>query len=141
MEDSEIAYLSTVGNDGFPYTRAIFNLRNIEQYPTLAKLFVDHKDDLLVYFTTNTSSLKVEQIKKNPVVSIYYCVPREFRGAMIGGLMEIVIDKNLKKELWIDGWERYYPEGVKDSDYTVLRLSPKFVRGWAENKKFALNLS
>jgi len=140
IEEAEVAYLITVDSNAVPYTRAMFNLRNVEQFPSLSKLFINHQDDLLVYFSTNTSSSKVEQIKKNPAVSVYYSKPKEFRGVMLGGLLEIVTDQKIKEELWLDGWEIYYPEGVEDPDYTVLRLLPKFVRGWAKDKAFALGL-
>jgi general stress protein 26 len=47
---------------------------------------------------------------------------------MLGGSVEIVDDKELKKTIWLDWWTRYYPEGVEDPDYTLLRLEPKNTR-------------
>ena len=61
MEVSEAVYLTTVDRDGVPQTRAMVNLRNKQQYPSLIELFVPHQDDLLVLFTTNTSSGKVDR--------------------------------------------------------------------------------
>jgi phosphatidylethanolamine-binding protein (PEBP) family uncharacterized protein len=58
MRIAEAAYVTTIDPDGFPQTRAMFNLRRKEQFPGLASLFKDHQYDFLVYFTTNTSSLK-----------------------------------------------------------------------------------
>ena len=54
MATAEAAYVTTIDPDGFPQTRAMFNLRRKEQFPGLAALFKDHQDDFLVYFTTNT---------------------------------------------------------------------------------------
>ncbi len=128
IEIAEVAYLTTVDNDGFPETRAMFNLRRKKQFPKLHELFKKHQDDFMVYFTTNTSSLKIGHIKKNPRVSVYYCKPDEWRGLMLGGEIEIVTEGGIKKELWQNGWEMYYPGGPDDPDYTVLRLSPIFAK-------------
>ncbi|MFQ6083395.1 MAG: pyridoxamine 5'-phosphate oxidase family protein [Candidatus Aminicenantia bacterium] len=128
MEIAEAAYLTTIDRDGFPQTRAMFNLRRKEQFPGLSELFDKHQDDFLIYFTTNTSSLKMDQIKKNPAVSVYYCKPNEWRGLMLGGMIEIVTDPDLKKAIWQEGWEMYYPGGVDDPDYTILRVFPMFAK-------------
>lgn len=124
MEISEAAYLTTIDRDGFPQTRAMFNLRRTEQFPDLSGLFDKHRDDFLIYFTTNTSSSKVEQIRTNPRVSVYYCKPDAWRGLMLGGEIEIITDKKIKEKIWQNGWKIYYPTGVYDPDYTVLCLRP-----------------
>jgi general stress protein 26 len=139
MNTTEVAYFTTVYN-GVPYTRALENLRNEKKFPKSSKMFAGHRNDLLVYFSTNTSSTKVKQIQKNPAVSAYYCKPKEYRGVMLGGLIEIITDQNIKEGLWEEGWERYYPEGVEDEDYTVLHLLPKHIRGWFRSKAFVLDL-
>ncbi len=128
MEIAEAAYVTTIAPDGFPQTRAMFNLRRKEQFPKLTDLFEKHKDDVLVYLTTNTSSSKIAHIKKNPKVSIYYCRPSEWRGLMLGGEVEIVTDKAIKEAIWQKEWEMYYPGGPHDPDHTVLRLLPMFAR-------------
>ena len=139
MNTTEVAYFTTVSN-GVPYTRALENLRNEKKFPKASKMFTGHRNDLLVYFSTHTSSTQVKQIQKNPAVSAYYCKPKEYLGVMLGGLVKIIIDQNIKEGLWEEGWERYYPEGVKDEDYTVLHLLPKHIRGWNQNQTFVLDL-
>lgn len=49
---------------------------------------------------------------------------------MLAGDIEIVDDQKIKHALWNEGWEKYYPNGPDDPDYSVLRLFPKNVRGW-----------
>lgn len=124
METADAAYLTTVDSDGFPQTRAMLNLRNKQQYPDLAKLFERHQEDFFGYFTTNTSSLKMEQLKKNLKVSVYYCLPKDWHGLLLSGEMEIVKDPEILAAVWQPGWELYYPGGVHDPDYTVLALQP-----------------
>ncbi|MHA2363497.1 MAG: pyridoxamine 5'-phosphate oxidase family protein [Candidatus Hodarchaeales archaeon] len=135
METSEAVYLTTIANNGIPYIRAMLNLRNTKQFPYLSKVFTEHQDDLLVYFSTNTSSEKVEQIKFNPRVALYYCKSEKWHGAMLGGSkIEIIDDYKIKEDLWIKGGEKYYPKGVIDEDYTILRYLPEFIRVWASSK-------
>lgn len=130
METSEAVYLTTIGEDGYPYTRAMLNLRNKRHYPAQARLFAPHQDDLMVYFTTNTSSSKIRQIKSNPRVSAYYCDPAKFHGLMLSGDIEVVDDSKIRQAIWNEGWERYYPSGPDDPDHTVLRLCPRSAQGW-----------
>ena len=59
---------------------------------------------------------------------------------MVSGNIEIVLDLEIKKMLWQDGWESYYPEGPDDPDNTVLRLRPNFARGWYNSAKFEFKL-
>lgn len=126
MSIAEAAYLTTVDRQGFPHTRALFNLRNREQFPGLQRLFREDLDDFAIYFTTNTSSQKVEHINRSRKVSVYYCLPGEFRGLMLGGEIEIVTERCAKEAVWNSGWEKYYPTGVHDPDHTVLCLRPTF---------------
>jgi general stress protein 26 len=140
MEIAEAAYVTTIDPDGFPQTRAMFNLRRKEQFPGLAVLFKDHQNDFLVYFTTNTSSPKIGHVKKNAKVAAYYCKANEFRGLMLTGKMEIVSERAEKERVWQKGWERYYPGGVHDPDHTVLRLRPLAAKYYHQLDSFYFDL-
>jgi general stress protein 26 len=133
-------YLTTIDEKEFPQTRAMLSLRNKEKYPKLVPLFDQHRENLMILFTTNTSSTKVADIRKKPAVSVYYCNPDEWMGVMLGGEIEVVEDVELKKELFQPGWENYYPKGYDDPDHTVLRLVPTTVKGWAGSMTFRLEL-
>ncbi len=130
MNNARAAILTTIDPEGYPISRAMLNLRRPGEYPGLADFFreIDHR--LGVYFTTNTSSSKIAHIRDNPKAAVYYCLPNEYRGVMLGGIIEIVDDPKLKKLLWQTGWELYYPSGSDDPDYTILRLLPEFARGY-----------
>jgi general stress protein 26 len=47
-----------------------------------------------IYFTTNTSSMRVSQYKENSKASIYFCDKRFFRGVMLKGTMEVLEDSD-----------------------------------------------
>ncbi len=80
------------------------------------------------YFTTNTSSLRVQQFRKNPKACIYFCDSRFFRGVMLNGVMEVLEDNKSKEMIWRDGDTLYYKLGVTDPDYCVLRFTAKWGR-------------
>jgi general stress protein 26 len=147
METPWAVYLTTIDANGLPQTRAVDNLRSKERFPRMAKWFKTQEDDFWILFTTNTSSAKVDQIKKNPAVSAYYCEARKFQGVMLGGLIEIDPDTDLKKTIWQNcstkeyDMIRYYPKGINDPDYTILSLHPTHVKGWKGGQgKFSFTL-
>ena len=136
MQTAENVYLATTGENGYPDIRSIFNLRNSEQYPTLAHLFLEHDEDYMVLISTNTSSVKVKELRRDPRAALYYCLPGQIHGMMLSGDMELLQDDELRRVVWVDGWERYYPQGYLDPDFTVLRMYPKLASGWYQADRF-----
>ena len=80
----------------------------------------------------------MRQILSNAKVSVYFCDPGKFHGLMLVGKIDIVTDQGLKKQIWQDGWERYYPDGADDPDYTILRLLPAYAKGWDKSAPFEI---
>ena len=105
-----IAYISSVDQDGFPWTKAMLKPRKREGI----KAF---------YFTTNTFSIRVAQYKANPKASIYFCDAKGFKGMMLRGTMEVLTDAASKEMIWRDGDTEYYPGGVTDPNYCVLKFT------------------
>ena len=136
MEAAEIVYVTTIDQEGYPHTRAMFNLRNKEEFPRQTAIFAEHQRDFMIYLSTNTSSSKLEHIRANPKVCLYYCHPPTFRGLMLASEIEIVDSSEVRKALWNEGWERYYPGGSDDPDHTALRLYPKSVEGWYRGERY-----
>ena len=124
MESSKAAYLTTINLEGYPITRAMFNLRNKEQFPEFSGFYKQLENEFEIYISTNTSSSKTEHIKKNPKISVYFCEPEDFKGVMFNGDVEIINDMEIKKQIWLDWWTKYYFKGLEDPDYTLLRLKP-----------------
>lgn len=128
IETSKAAYLTTIDEEGYPITRAMFNLRNKEQFPEFSDFFAKQENKFDILISTNTSSSKVDHIRKNPKISVYFCDPDEFKGVMFGGEVEIINDLEIKRKIWLDWWTKYYSKGVNDPDYTLFRLNPKNAR-------------
>ena len=105
-----ITFISSVDENGFPCTKAMLSPRVREGI----KVF---------YFTTNTFSLRVAHYKANPKACIYFCDSTGFKGMMLRGTMEVLTDTNSKKMIWRDGDTEYYPGGVSDPNYCVLKFT------------------
>ncbi|WNY26925.1 pyridoxamine 5'-phosphate oxidase family protein [Methanolapillus ohkumae] len=81
------------------------------------------------YLTTNTSSLRVGQYKENPKACLYFFDKRFFRGVMLKGTVSVLEDSQSKEMIWREGDTLYYPKGVTDPDYCVLKFT-------AENERY-----
>jgi len=110
IDKSAVSIISSIDKAGFPNTKAMFPPRKREGIKHL-------------YFTTNTSSLRVRQYTDNPKACVYFYDKRFFRGVMLRGTMEVLHDKISKEMIWRDGDEMYYPKGVTDPDYCVLKFT------------------
>ena len=75
------------------------------------------------YFSTNTSSRKVRDFKNYPKASVYYSDNKKFMSVLFKGTIEVLNDPESRKLLWREGFERYYPKGVDDPDYSVLKFT------------------
>jgi general stress protein 26 len=101
-----ICLLGTNGEDGFPNIKAMMNRK--------------HEGINKIWFSTNTSSRRVEQLRKDNRACVYYVDDQDFKGLMLTGTIQIPQDLKSRQMLWADGDERYYPLGVEDPDYSVL---------------------
>ncbi len=104
------AFIGSVDEAGFPCIKAMLQPRKREGIKTF-------------YFSTNTSSMRVAHYLKDPRACIYFCDRRFFRGVMLRGTMEVLTDAAHKEMIWQEGDTTYYPQGVTDPDYCVLRFT------------------
>lgn len=110
IDKQKTAFLSSVDDAGFPNTKAMLAPREREGI----RVF---------YFTTNTSSRRVAQFRGNPKACIYFADTRFFRGVMLTGTVEVLTDAEAKERIWREGDDMYYPGGVTDPDYCVLKFT------------------
>lgn len=117
--------LSTYGEGGFPETRMLFNLKHqaaVAGNDELSAPFTGMERNFSSYIGTNTSSRKTAQIRADGRACFYYADSAGFRGLGVTGLLEEVGGEAVRRALWRDGWERYYPQGPLDPDYAVFRF-------------------
>lgn len=126
-DKANLTLISYLDEDGFPTTRAMLRPREREG----VKVF---------WFTTNTSSRKVRAYRANPKASIYFVESRYFRGVSLSGTMEVLETPEAKERIWREGDTLYYPGGVTDPDYCVLRFTAEKGRYYSNfrSEDFAL---
>ena len=110
IDKSGTSIISSVDSEGFPNTKAMLKVRKREGIKYL-------------YFSTNTSSMRVKQYLENSKACVYFYDKRFFRGVMLKGSMEVLQDKESRESIWQIGDRMYYPKGVTDPDYTVLKFT------------------
>lgn len=123
---AKIAYICSINEEGFPQTKAMLVLE---------------QDEMGVqYFSTNTSSKRAQQLINNPKTAVYYCNEDEFKGALFTGTMEVCTDVETKTFLWRPGFEMYYPNGIADEDYCVLRFTAATVNYYHGLTNFTISI-
>jgi general stress protein 26 len=116
-----VSIISSVDEKGFPNTKAMLPPRKREGIKHL-------------FFTTNTSSMRVKQYAANPKACVYFYDKRFFRGVMLKGTMKVLHDSASKEMIWEAGDEMYYPKGVTDPDYCVLKFTAQTGRFYSNFK-------
>lgn len=109
---SQIVMLGTIDDKGHPNIRAMIKMEN--------------EGLKRIWFTTNTSSRKIPQLKMNPKACVYFVDFDKWMGLMLIGNTEILQDPESRHRCWRDGFEKYYPQGVNDPDYSVLRFTAQW---------------
>lgn len=110
IDTQNVSFLGSVSPDGFPEIKAMLKPRKREGIKTF-------------YFTTNTSSQHVDHFRQNPQACVYFCDSSSFQGLMLRGFVEVLEDSKHKQMIWREGDTEYYPKGVTDPDYCVLRFT------------------
>jgi general stress protein 26 len=121
IDKQSVAFIASIDEQGFPNMKAMLMPRErvgIRQF----------------WFTTNTSSMRVAQYLGNPKACIYFYDKRFFRGVQLLGEIEVLKDAVTKEMIWQDGDTMYYPGGVTDPDYCVLKFSATSGRYYANFK-------
>ncbi len=118
IDKQGVSFISSLDDEGFPNMKAMLPPRKRDGIKNF-------------YFTTNTSSMRVKQFRSNPKACIYFCDKRYFRGVMLKGTMEVLEDAKSKEMIWQEGDTMYYPKGITDPDYCVLKFIAQTGRYYA----------
>jgi general stress protein 26 len=121
IDHATVSIIGSVDEAGFPNAKAML--------PPRKRVGIKQ-----VYFTTNLSSMRVKQYTDNPKACVYFFDKRFYRGVMLRGTMTMLKDSKSKKMIWRDGDEMYYPQGVGDPDYCVLKFTAQNGRYYSNFK-------
>jgi general stress protein 26 len=129
IKKQSVSLIASVDEDGFPNQKAMLKPSKIEG----TKHF---------YFSTNTPSMRVAQYRKNPKASIYFYHKGliKYEGVMLIGTMEVLEDPKIKKELWRTGDRIFYPGGVTDPNYCILKFTAERGRYYCDLKTESFSL-
>lgn len=109
-DEAGLSFVGSVDDGGFPQVKAMLAPRG--------------RKGLRVFrFSTNASSMRVAQFRRNGAACLYFCDPRTFRGLLLTGTMEVLEDAASRRLVWREGDERYYPGGVDGPDCCALRFT------------------
>jgi len=108
IKSSGTCALISLDNEGQPRARAMDPFTPAE--------------DFTIWLGTNAKSRKVNQIKNDPRVTVYYLADDASGYVSIYGLAELIDDKKTKEKYWKPEWEAFYPN--KQSDYLLIKVTP-----------------
>jgi general stress protein 26 len=121
VERASASFVGSIDSEGNPNVKAMLPPRKV----------VDGK---VFFFTTNTSSMRVGQYRSNAHACVYFYDGRFFRGVMLLGTMEVLVDSQSKEMIWRDSDTLYYQLGVTDPDYCVLKFTAETGRFYSDFK-------
>jgi general stress protein 26 len=107
MDTVRYCALVTVDSTGYPHVRMMDPFQP--------------DDNMIVWLGTNRNSRKVQEIRNNPRVALFYADDKGTGYVSIIGKAGLVDDAEMKAELWKPGWERFYKN--KD-DYILIKVIP-----------------
>lgn len=129
IKKQRVVMVSSVDETGCPNIKAMFPPRRTE-------------GGNVFYLSTNTSSKRVAHFRSNPQSCLYFSRRGliSCTGIMLKGTMEVLEDEASKLLLWKPTDKLYYPLGVTDPDYCVLKFTAAEGRYYRNLKKESFTL-
>ena len=78
---------------------------------------------MIVWFATNPRTRKVEQIRRNAHVTLYYFDMTSLSYVTLIGTARLINDATEKKKRWKPEWQAFYPD--RDKDYLLVAVTPE----------------
>jgi general stress protein 26 len=116
IRDIGIALLTTVDRDGLFHTRPVQTLQV--------------EGDHALWFFTDWSSAKVDELHRDMRVSVGYADPTRNVYAAVSGSGKLFRDSEKAKQLWSIEQRAYYPEGPEDERLALLRVQIERAEYW-----------
>lgn len=119
IEKESVSFISSVDEEDYPNTKAMLSPCKKEGIKTF-------------YWHTNSSSMRIKQYRDNQKACIYFCDKKHVKGVMLKGTMEVLDNKEIKKEIWKNEYSMYYIDGMYGGDFIILKFT-------AENGRYYSN--
>lgn len=118
VAQSNFCILSYLNKGGYPVTKAMNMPRKKDSIRTF-------------WFSTNTDSNKVRSYEQDQKACLYFLNSSSFIGVSLVGEVTLLSDTESKHEIWQDGDEVFYPNGIDGNDYIVMRFDTKYAEVYA----------
>jgi general stress protein 26 len=109
METSRYCALITLDQSGHPQAR------------TMDPFLPD--EDMVVWFGTNKNTRKVDEIRNDSRVTLYYEAKDGSGYVVIHGNASMEVGPKEKEQYWKEEWDQFYPD--KNSTFTLIKVVPK----------------
>ena len=126
IRDSRVAMLTTVASDGSLRSRPMAT--------------PDGDFDGELWFITRYNSPKSDEIQENQRVNVTYASPKNDRYVSVSGTATLVRDPDKVKELWRGALKQWFPEGKKDPDLALLKVTVDRAEYWDANENRMVEL-
>jgi general stress protein 26 len=111
MREARFCALITLDASGAPQARAM------DPFPP--------EPDLDVWLATNAKTRKVDQIRRDPRVTLYYLAPGGSGYVTVLGEASVVSDPAEKVKRWKPEWKAFYSDENRGPDYLLIRVRPR----------------
>ncbi|RYG38895.1 general stress protein [bacterium] len=116
MKDVRICMLTTVENSGELRSRPM--------------AIQDAEFDGDLWFFTNESSPKVDEIQADREVNVAFSEPKAQRYASVSGTATLVNDRQKMEEFWSPAYKAWFPKGLEDPDLALLKVNVRSGELW-----------
>jgi general stress protein 26 len=80
------------------------------------------EEDMVVWLGTHRLTRKVDDIRNDPRVALYYLAPGAAGYVSLSGTARIVDDPSETAGRWKEEWEQYYAD--READYVLIEVIP-----------------
>ena len=117
IKDIKFAMLTTTDEDGSLRSRPMANKQT-------------DKFEGELWFFTQASSHKVDELQKTAQVNLSYADPGSQDYVSISGPCEMVRDKKKAEELWSPMLKVWFPQGLEDPELALLKITVEKAEYW-----------
>jgi general stress protein 26 len=110
MKKARFCGLVTLGRDGHPQARVVDPF--------------EPERDLTVWIATNPITRKVDEIRADPRVTLYYFDPSGPGYVTLLARAELVTDSAEKARHWKEEWAAFYADKNRGEDFILIRCKP-----------------
>ncbi len=107
IKEIDFCMLTTIDENGDPHSR-----------PMSSNGDIDPNGDL--WFFTNASSHKVDEVVRSPKVNVSFADPDNQRYVSVTGTAQLIRDREKIDELWRPEFKMWFPKGKDDPEVALL---------------------